>query len=90
MKNAAPKVGRCRSCLQAVLGQTAQLIDLGRTNASPQNDGAHPEELKAEYAGKLNVVFIDAWENPEASNNMGLTLFQHRYFWTPKVKNFSS
>ncbi|MGP8199609.1 MAG: thioredoxin family protein [Limisphaerales bacterium] len=30
------------------------------------------DELKKEYAGKLNVEFIDVWENPDAAKPYGI------------------
>ena len=57
------------------------LIDLGATKCIPCKMMAPIlEELKADYAGKLNVVFIDVWENPDASKQHKINLIPTQIF----------
>lgn len=59
----------------------ATLLDLGATKCIPCKMMAPIlEELKAEYAGKLNVVFIDVWENPDASKQHKINLIPTQIF----------
>ena len=36
------------------------------------------EELKEEYAGKLDIVFIDVWENPDGKKGYNISTNNHR------------
>ena len=54
-----------------------RLVDLGATACLPCIMMAPSlEELKKEYAGRLQVEFIDAWQNPGARE-------QYDYFFCP-------
>ena len=82
---AAPKVEPTDAATPAAQAAPAAnlptLIDLGATKCIPCKMMAPIlEELKAEYAGKLNVVFIDVWENPEASKQHGINLIPTQIF----------
>jgi thioredoxin 1 len=44
------------------------------------------EELRKEYAGRLQVEFIDVWENPEAGNRYGIRLIPTQVFLAPDGK----
>lgn len=39
------------------------------------------EDLKKTYAGKLEVVFIDVWENPDAGRQHGINLIPTQVFY---------
>ena len=39
------------------------------------------EELKKEYAGKLEVEFIDVWKNPDAAKKYGIKLIPTQIFY---------
>jgi len=85
-KNAAapkvePAVAAAPASQAAPGANLPKLIDLGATKCIPCKMMAPIlEELKAEYAGKLNVVFIDVWENPEASKQHGINLIPTQIF----------
>ena len=39
------------------------------------------DELKKEYAGKLEVEFIDVWENPDAGKQYGIEVIPTQIFY---------
>ena len=39
------------------------------------------EELKKEYAGRMNVEFIDVWVNPEAAKPYGIEVIPTQIFY---------
>ena len=57
------------------------LLDLGATKCIPCKMMAPIlEELKVEYANQLKVVFIDVWQNPEASKAHNINLIPTQIF----------
>lgn len=46
------------------------------------------EELKKEYASKLNVEFIDVWKDPKAGELYGIKLIPTQIFYDPEGKEF--
>ena len=44
------------------------------------------EDLKKTYAGKLEVVFIDVWENPDAGRQHGINLIPTQVFYDAQGK----
>jgi len=59
-----------------------KLFDLGATKCIPCKKMAPIlEELKKEYAGKLEVEFIDVWQNPDAGNKYGIRLIPTQIFY---------
>jgi thioredoxin 1 len=66
-----------------------KLIDLGAGKCIPCKKMAPIlEELKDEYAGKLDIVFIDVWENPEESKRYGIKLIPTQIFYDTNGKEF--
>ncbi len=64
-----------------------KLIDLGASKCIPCKMMAPIlEELKTEYAGKLDVVFIDVWQNPAAGRQYGIRLIPTQIFYGPDGK----
>ena len=76
-----------------------RLVDLGATKCIPCKLMAPIlEELKKEYAGRLQVEFIDVWQNPTAGkqykigliptqiffDSLGKELFRHEGFFAKK------
>jgi thioredoxin 1 len=58
------------------------LVDLGATKCIPCKMMAPVlEELKKEYAGSLEVVFIDVWENNQAGKNFGIESIPTQIFY---------
>ncbi len=58
-----------------------RLVDLGASKCIPCKMMAPMlEELKAEYAGVLQVNFYDVWENPEAAKQYGIRVIPTQIF----------
>jgi thioredoxin 1 len=59
-----------------------KLLDLGATKCIPCKKMAPVlEELKKEYAGRMEVEFIDVWQNPDAGNQYGIRLIPTQIFF---------
>ena len=44
------------------------------------------EELKREYAGRLDVEFIDVWKNPNAGQRYGIRMIPTQIFYDAEGK----
>ncbi|MBE7557738.1 thioredoxin family protein [bacterium] len=61
-----------------------KLVDLGAGKCIPCKMMAPIlEELKHEYAGRLDVVFIDVWENRGAGETYGIRVIPTQIFFDP-------
>ena len=59
-----------------------RLVDLGAGKCIPCKMMAPIlEELKEQYKGKLEVVFVDVWENPDAGTQYGIKLIPTQIFF---------
>jgi len=59
-----------------------RLVDLGADKCIPCKMMAPIlEELKTEYAGRFEVVFIDVWEDPSRSEEYGIKLIPTQIFF---------
>jgi len=66
-----------------------KLLDLGADKCIPcKMMKPILEELKTEYTGKLDVEFIDVWENPKESEKYGIKLIPTQIFYDPEGKEF--
>lgn len=68
---------------QPVPGSTSlpRLVDLGAGKCIPCKMMAPIlEELKKEYAGQFEVVFLDVWENPQAAEQYGIRVIPTQIF----------
>lgn len=80
-------------------GQLPKMVDLGADKCIPCKAMAPIlEELREEYKGKVDVVFIDVWKNPEPGrkanvrviptqifyDTSGKELFRHEGFYSKK------
>jgi len=64
-----------------------RLVDLGADKCIPCKMMAPIlEELKKDYAGTLNVEFIDVWKNPEAGREYGIRLIPTQIFYDASGK----
>jgi len=64
-----------------------RLVDLGATKCIPCKMMAPIlEELKTNYVGKLEVKFIDVWENPEEKESYGIKLIPTQIFYDAQGK----
>ena len=59
-----------------------RLVDLGADKCIPCTMMAPIlEELKTEYAGKLQIDFIDVWKNPSAGRQYGIRVIPTQIFY---------
>ena len=59
-----------------------KLLDLGAGKCIPCKMMAPIlEELKKEYAGRMNVEFIDVWVNPDAAKPYGIEVIPTQIFY---------
>jgi thioredoxin 1 len=59
-----------------------KLVDLGADKCIPCKMMAPIlEDLKKEYAGKLDVVFIDVWKNEDAGKQYGVQMIPTQIFF---------
>jgi thioredoxin 1 len=65
----------------------ARLVDLGAGKCIPCKKMAPIlEELKEEYAGSLEVVFIDVWQDRSAGEKYGIESIPTQIFYDPSGK----
>jgi thioredoxin 1 len=59
-----------------------KLLDLGANKCIPCKAMAPIlEELKKEYAGRMDVVFIDVWQVPDAGKQFGVEMIPTQIFF---------
>ena len=59
-----------------------RLVDLGAGKCIPCKKMAPIlEELKKEYAGRMEVEFIDVWKNPDAGKAYGIEMIPTQIFY---------
>ena len=59
-----------------------KLLDLGAGKCIPCKMMAPIlEELKKEYAGRMEVVFIDVWQTPDAGKQYGIDVIPTQIFY---------
>ena len=64
-----------------------RLLDLGADKCIPCKAMAPIlDELRREYAGRLDVVFIDVWKNPEAGRRYGVRMIPTQIFFDASGK----
>lgn len=64
-----------------------RLVDLGAGKCIPCKKMAPIlEELKKEYAGSLEVVFIDVWKDPRPAEEYGVETIPTQIFFDPSGK----
>jgi thioredoxin 1 len=64
-----------------------KLIDLGADKCIPCKAMAPIlEELKKEYAGRMDVQFIDVWKNPDAGKTYGIEMIPTQIFYAANGK----
>jgi thioredoxin 1 len=83
-KEASPSAGLATTAVAAVPPQSVlpRLVDLGADKCIPCKMMAPIlEELKEQYKGRLEVVFIDVWKNPDAGMQYGIKLIPTQIFY---------
>jgi thioredoxin 1 len=64
-----------------------RLVDLGAGKCIPCKKMAPIlEELKKEYAGRMEVEFIDVWQNPDAGKAYGVEMIPTQIFYDASGK----
>jgi thioredoxin 1 len=64
-----------------------RLVDLGADKCIPCKMMAPIlEELKKDYAGIINVEFIDVWKNPDKAKEYGITIIPTQIFFDASGK----
>jgi thioredoxin 1 len=68
-------------------GKLPKLLDLGAGKCIPCKM-MFPvlDDLKKEYAGRLNVEFIDVWKNPDAGKQYGIEVIPTQIFYDAEGK----
>src|SRR5512136_649054 len=76
-KNASPTATQ-----SGVKAAVPRLVDLGAGKCIPCKKMAPIlEELKKEYAGRMEVEFIDVWKNPDAGKAYGVEMIPTQIFY---------
>jgi thioredoxin 1 len=71
----------------AVTAPVPRLVDLGASRCIPCKMMAPIlEGLKKEYAGRMQVDFIDVWENPDAGKKYGIKMIPTQIFYDANGK----
>ena len=71
----------------AAVVRLPKLLDLGAGKCIPCKMMAPIlEELKKEYAGRMEVVFIDVWQNPDAGKQYGIEVIPTQIFYDAEGK----
>lgn len=64
-----------------------KLVDLGASKCIPCKMMAPIlEELEKEYKGKMEVVFIDVWQNPDEGRKYKIRVIPTQIFYSPEGK----
>jgi thioredoxin 1 len=72
---------------QLISKDIPRLLDLGSDQCIPCKMMVPIlEELKSEYAGKLQVDFIDIWKSPEQGRTYGIKLIPTQIFYDASGK----
>ena len=68
-------------------GKLPKLVDLGADKCIPCKAMAPIlKDLKAEYAGRMDVEFIDVWKNPDAGKAYQIKLIPTQIFFDASGK----
>lgn len=74
---------------QYTLAKRVTMIDLGATECIPCKMMAPIlEELKKEYAGRADIIFIDVWKNPYQAEKYGIRTIPTQIFYDQDGKEF--
>lgn len=64
-----------------------RMVDLGASKCIPCKMMAPIlEELEKEYKGKMDVVFIDVWKNPDEGSKYKVRVIPTQIFYSPEGK----
>jgi thioredoxin 1 len=86
-KQARPAATNATPAVATTTAKLPRLVDLGAGKCIPCKMMAPIlEELKKEYAGRMNVEFIDVWENPAAGKPYGIEMIPTQIFFDAEGK----
>jgi thioredoxin 1 len=86
-KQARPAATNATPAIATTTAKLPRLVDLGAGKCIPCKMMAPVlEELKKEYAGRMNVEFIDVWENPDAGKPYGIEVIPTQIFYDAEGK----
>ncbi len=78
--------GQSETAVQPV-GSLSRLVDLGASKCIPcQMMKPILDELRDEYKGRFEVVFIDVWENPDQAGQYGIETIPTQIFYDASGK----
>ena len=84
---AKPSEANASPAIATTTAKLPLLVDLGAGKCIPCKMMAPIlEELKKEYAGRMNVEFIDVWENPDAGKPYGIEVIPTQIFFDASSK----
>jgi thioredoxin 1 len=67
-----------------------RLVDLGAGKCIPCKAMAPIlEQLRADYAGRMDVVFIDVWQRPEEARRYGVQMIPTQIFYAADGKELA-
>jgi len=71
----------------ALAEQLPRLVDVGADKCIPCKMMAPIlEELKEEYTGRMDVMFVDAWKKPEEAEKYGVQMIPTQIFYDTEGK----
>ena len=80
--NSSTPGGATTSAVSAAGAKLPKLLDLGANKCIPCKAMAPIlEGIKEEYAGKMNVEFIDVWQNEDAGKPYGVEMIPTQIFF---------
>ncbi len=75
---------------RATTSSVPRLVDLGAGKCIPCKAMAPIlEGLKTEYAGRMDVQFIDVWKDPDAGKAYGISIIPTQIFYGPDGKELA-
>lgn len=84
---AKPTEANASPAIATTTAKLPRLVDLGAGKCIPCKMMAPIlEELKKEYAGRMNVEFIDVWEKPDAGKPYGIEMIPTQIFFDASGK----
>ena len=84
-----PEVATTTGSKQAAPNVVVTMIDLGATDCVPCKMMAPIiEELKTEYVGKADIIFIDVWKDPTQAKKYGIRTIPTQIFFNADGKEF--
>jgi len=82
--------GVTSSSMQATTQKIPRLVDLGAGKCIPCKAMAPIlEGLRTEYAGRMEVQFIDVWKDPDAGKAYGIHIIPTQIFYGPDGKELA-